>query len=76
LAPEELRFFDAEIRCKNSVLTNYKFVNITQKVEGVDHEKSLYDKMINIDAISGFRHLKLLNNCMNGYNFYAKLCIK
>ncbi len=67
LIPEEIQFFETEIRCKDGVLTNYKLVNITQEVEGVDHEKSLYDKMINADAISGFMRLKLIKNCMNGY---------
>jgi len=64
---DEVQFFDTEIRCKDGVLTNYKLVNITQEVKGVDYEKSLYDKMINVDAISGFMRLKLINHCMNGY---------
>jgi len=67
IVPEEVQFFDTEIRCKDGILTNYQLVNITQKIEGVDYEKSLYDKMINIDAISGFMRLKLKKACMNGY---------
>lgn len=67
LAPEEVQFFDTEIRCKDGILTNYKLVNITQVVKGVDYEKSLYTKMVNIDAISGFMRLNLVKNCMNGY---------
>lgn len=66
ISPEEVQFFDTEIRCKDGVLTNYKLVNITQEVKGVDHENSLYTKMLNIDAISGFKRLKLVKNCMNG----------
>ncbi len=67
LVPEEVQFFDTEIRCKDGIITNYKLVNVTQAVKGVDHEKSLYDKMINADVISGFMRLKLLGNCMGDY---------
>lgn len=66
-APDEVQFFDAEIKCKDGIITNYKLVNITQEVEGVDHEKSHYNKMIHADAISGFMRLKLVKNCIKNY---------
>ncbi len=67
LIPEEVQFFDTEIRCKDDVLRNYKLVNITQKIQGADLEKSIYKKMVTVDEISGFRRLVLKNKCMNGY---------
>ena len=67
LIPEEVQFFDTEIRCKDGVLTNYKLVNITQKIEGANLEKSIYTKMATIDEISGFKRLILKKECMNGH---------
>lgn len=65
--PGQLQFFNAEIRCLDGVLKGYRLVNITQLVEGVDHEKSSYSKMVHADAISSFQKLVLKKDCMNGH---------
>ncbi|WP_131777833.1 imm11 family protein [Legionella fairfieldensis] len=57
LAPADVQFFDTEVHCKNGVLTNYKLLNVTSTIVGIDHEKSIYTKMSQIDAIAGFRYL-------------------
>jgi hypothetical protein len=68
LVPEEVQFFDAEIRCKDGVLTNYKLVNITQEVEGIDHEKSLYTWLGDpADKTISLQRLFVKKDCMNGY---------
>ena len=64
LIPNDLQFFDTQIKCKDGIITNYKLVNILKSVEGVDHEKSNYWNMVNIDEIGGFHRLVLKENCM------------
>ncbi|MES2204907.1 MAG: DUF1629 domain-containing protein [Pseudomonadota bacterium] len=68
LVPEEVQFFDAEIRCKDGVLSNYKLVNITQAVKGIDHDRSMYNWIGDkADGIISLKRLVLKNDCMNGY---------
>ena len=68
VAPEEVQFFDTEIRCNDGVITNYKLINVTQTVPGINHEQSIYnwvgDKS---DGIISLKRLVLKKNCMNGY---------
>ena len=64
LAPNEVQFFDAEVRCKDGVLTGYKLLNATCKIIGIDHEKSVYTKMKTVDAILGFKYLTYKPGCM------------
>jgi len=67
LAPEDVQFFDAEVRCKDGVLTNYKMLNVTHTIRGIDHEKSVYTKMKQADAILGFNYLTYQPGCMGSY---------
>ena len=68
IAPEEVQFFGTEIRCKDSVLTNYKLVNVTQNIEGINYEKSVYKWNGDpSDKIILLKRLVLKQNCMNGY---------
>ena len=60
LAPEEVQFFDAEIHCKDGVLRNYKLLNITHKIVGIDHEKTIH-------AAYGFKYLTYKPGCMKQY---------
>src|SRR3990167_10596481 len=57
LAPNEVQFFDAEVRCKDGILTGYKLLNATCKIIGIDHEKSICKMMKTVDAIRGFKYL-------------------
>src|SRR3990167_1053226 len=63
LVPDEVQFFDAEVRCKDGVLTGYKLLNATCKIIGIDREKSIYS-MIDSDAILGFKYLTYKPGCM------------
>lgn len=68
LVPEEVQFFDTEIRCKDGVLANYKLVNIAQTIEGIDHEKSIYNWIGDeADGIISLKRLVLKRESMNGY---------
>ncbi|WP_028389331.1 imm11 family protein [Legionella fairfieldensis] len=64
LAPADVQFFDTEVHCKNGILTNYKLLNVTSTIVGIDHEKSIYTKMSQVDAIAGFRYLTYRPGCM------------
>jgi hypothetical protein len=64
LAPDDVQFFDAEIRCKDGTLTDYKLLNISSTVIGLDHEKSIYTKMTQADAILGFKYCTYIPGCM------------
>lgn len=67
VAPNDVQFFDADVRCKDEILTNYKLLNITRKITGIDHEKSIYTKMKTVDAILGFKYLTYKPGCMGNY---------
>ncbi|MES2204908.1 MAG: DUF1629 domain-containing protein [Pseudomonadota bacterium] len=68
LVPEEVQFFDAKIKCKDGILTDYKLINITQTVQGIDYEKSIYNWIGDqADGIISLKRLVLKNDCMNGY---------
>ena len=63
LVPDEVQFFDAEVRCKDGVLTGYKLLNATCTIVGIDREKSIYS-MIDSVAIRGFKYLTYKPGCM------------
>ncbi|CAM2944463.1 imm11 family protein [Legionella worsleiensis] len=42
LCPKDIQLIDAEVHCKDGILTNYKLLNITTTVVGLDHDKSVY----------------------------------
>lgn len=67
LASEDVQFFDVEIHCKDGVLTGYKLVNFTHTIKGIDHEKSVYDKISQVDAIMGFRYVTYKPDCMGNH---------
>ncbi len=64
LIPEEVQFFDTEIRCKDGIITNYKLVNITEKVTGIDRNNSIVETILDTDAVGGFKRLVLKKNCL------------
>jgi hypothetical protein len=71
LVPEDIQFFDAEVRCKDGILTNYKLINITRTIMGIDHEKSIYSLIPSTDGILGFKYLTYKPGCM-GINKIAR----
>lgn len=67
LAPSDVQFFNTEVRCKDGILLNYKLLNVTNKIIGIDHEKSIYSMIENTDAILGFKYLTYKPGCMDNY---------
>ena len=67
LIPDEVQFFSARCLCTDGELECYYFLNITHMVKGIDHEKSKYSKMLNADAILGFRYLTYKPECMKSH---------
>ncbi len=67
LIPDEVQFFDAKLICKDGILTNYKLLNITQKVMGLDRERSVFSTFQGCNNISSIKSLRLLPNCMGPY---------
>ncbi|MCC5792426.1 MAG: hypothetical protein JJT82_07460 [Legionellaceae bacterium] len=67
LVPDDVQFFDAKVRCKDGILTNYKLLNLTRTITGIDHEKSIYSLMESTDAILGFKYLTYKPGCMGQY---------
>lgn len=64
LAPDDVQFFDAEIRCVDGVIRDYKLLNFTHKIIGIDHENSIYTKIYQSKAILGFQYLTYKPSCM------------
>jgi hypothetical protein len=67
LASNEVQFFPARLNCKDGELEGYYFLNVTRTIVGIDHEKSIYTKMLTVDAISRFRYLTYKPGCMGEY---------
>jgi hypothetical protein len=57
LVPDDVEFFDTEVRCKDGIFHNYKLLNITRTITGIDHEKSIYSLIESTNAILGFKYL-------------------
>lgn len=68
IAPDDVQFLDTEIHCKDGVLKNYKLLNFTKKVIGIDRENSVLTMMKQApDLISGFRYLTYKPSCMGNH---------
>ena len=68
LAPDDVQFFDAEVKCKDGILTNYKLLNATSKIKGIDRNKSICTMMKQApDAILGFKYLTYKPGCMGSH---------
>lgn len=65
--PNEVQFFDAEVRCKDGILTNYKLLNSTCKIIGIDHVNSIYSLIDSTKTILGFKYLTYKAGCMGNY---------
>ena len=66
-APSDVQFIDVEVRCKDGVLSNYKMLNVTSLIKGIDHDRSIYTKMKNADAILRFKYLTYKSGCMGSH---------
>lgn len=68
LAPDDVQFFDAEVKCKDGILTDYKLLNATSKIKGIDRNKSICTMMKQApDAILGFKYLTYKPGCMGSH---------
>ena len=68
LAPDDVQFIKAEVHCKDGILTNYHFLNVTSEIIGVDREKSIYTMMkLAPDVFSSFRYLTYKPGCMGNH---------
>jgi hypothetical protein len=65
LAPNEVQFFPAKLRCPDGDLEGYYFLNATHTIVGIDHEKSICLKID--DTLNGFRYLTYKPGCMGEY---------
>lgn len=58
LAPDDIQLFDAEVHCKDGVLKDYKLLNFTSKIRGIDRENSILSMWKDEpDVIKGFKYL-------------------
>ena len=67
-APAEVQFFDAEVHCKDGVLTHYKLLNVTATFVGIDHEQSIYTKLEGTDVLMEIRKLVYKTGCMGAHH--------
>ncbi|WP_028389484.1 imm11 family protein [Legionella fairfieldensis] len=67
LAPADVQFFDTEVHCKDGILINYKLLNVTSTIVGIDREKSIYNLIAGTDAIDTFRYLTYKPGCMGAH---------
>lgn len=67
LAPEDVQFLDAKIQCKDAVLTDYKLLNVTHKIIGIDRDKSIYSTFENSDDIRRIKYLTYKSGCMKNH---------
>ena len=67
LAPDDVQFFDTEIRCKDGILPGYRLLNATHTIKGIDYAKSEYKK--SSMGIITFRYMayKHDSDCMGSH---------
>jgi hypothetical protein len=65
-APNDVQFVKAKLNCKDGVLDGYYYLNLTQTIVGIDHEKSFCIKLKvgDLEFINGFNYLFYLKDCM------------
>ena len=65
LCPDQIQVFDTVVVCKDGELRDYKALNILNKVDVSDPEKSIYTYFITApDKISGYDKCVFKENCM------------
>lgn len=66
LAPNEVQFINAELHCTDGILSNtYFYMNVLHAIKGLDHEKSIYTKMVVDDHIMSFKRSVYKENALN-----------
>ena len=64
-AEEDVQFFDAKMECADGVCLDYKMLNVTHSIKGIDHEKSTYSKMKLAEQIAGFQNVVYKKGCLS-----------
>ena len=64
IAPSHVQFFDVRIECLDGLLTNYKILNVTSLVKGIDHELSVLEKLDGYPDIIGFKYIEYNHDCL------------
>lgn len=68
-ALNDVEFVQAKVICKDDILDNYYFVNVTHTITGIDYNKSICNKtkVGDQEFIHGFQYLHYLQNCMQDH---------
>lgn len=68
LAGKDIELIDANVECVDGEFEDYKILNVTHLIKGIDHELSKYTKMKQADAILGFKRLVHKPGCLKDYH--------
>lgn len=71
IAPDDVQFFKAKLKCSDGEMGGYYFVNATHKVKGIDFEKSIYKKvdMARNTFRYNFDYMTYKSGCMGEHKF-------
>jgi hypothetical protein len=61
--PKDVQLFPAEIVCIDGVIADYSIVNVTNRVRGIDHERSVYSVLAS-GGILQFDQVIYKANCL------------
>lgn len=65
IAPEEVQYFHAKVVCSDGILEDsYYFLNATHAIMCLNHEQSIYTKMIGDDGIFCLSRLVYKKECL------------
>lgn len=65
ICPNDVQYFDVNIQCKDGALEDYKLLNVTQKVEAIDHNRTEFKYLSEEKGeFFGFKYLVLHQNCL------------
>jgi hypothetical protein len=69
VASDDIQLFDVRILCADGELEGYKIINITRRIKGIDHERSVYytDEVGGVRYISHIKRLFFKESCMGKY---------
>lgn len=68
LAPDDVQFIPAILKCADGDLEGYYFLNVTHTIKGLDHTQSKYSYIGGTDAILGFKYATYQSGCMGKYD--------
>lgn len=65
IAPDDVQFIPVKVVCTDGILSEYYYINVLNKVEGLDYKNSILKEMDGV--ITGIKHLEYKPDIMGNH---------